>query len=87
MGKDSNIVHQYFRKEFEGVKVLVKVNPIMFKGVEITVFEDGKVDMRNMEFDQEIFDDLKEDGFETASPLEFNVYLSGLDGVLGDGGE
>ena len=67
--------------------MLVKVNPIMFKGVEITVFDDGKVEMRNMEFDQEIFDDLKVDGFEAASPLEFNVYLSGLDGVLGDGEE
>jgi hypothetical protein len=38
-----------------------------------------------MEFDQEIFEDLKEDGFDVASPLEFNLYLSGLDGLLADG--
>jgi hypothetical protein len=31
-----------------------------------------------MEFDKEIFDDLKTDGFTEASPLEFNIYLSGL---------
>ena len=86
MAKDSNIVHQYFKKEFEDFKVLVKVNPILFKGSEITVFEDGRSEMRNLEFDQEIFDDLKADGFETASPLEFNLYLSGLDELL-KGGE
>jgi hypothetical protein len=33
-----------------------------------------------MEFDPEIFEDLKADGFVEASPLEFNLYLSGLAG-------
>ena len=78
MGKDSNIVHQYFRKEFADFKVLVKVNPILFKGSEITVFADGKSEMRDMEFDQDIFEDLKADGFEDASALEFNLYAAGL---------
>jgi hypothetical protein len=82
MGKDSNIVHQYFKKGFEGFKVLVKVNPILYKGVEITVFDDGRTEMREMEFDHEIFDDLKADGFDAASPLEFNLYFSGLDSLL-----
>ena len=82
MGKDSNIVHQYFKKEFEGFKVLVKVNPILYKGAEITVYDDGRSELREMEFDQDIFDDLKADGFEAASPLEFNLYLSGLDELL-----
>lgn len=82
MGKDSNIVHQYFKKEFEGFKVLVKVNPILYNGAEITVYDDGRSELREMEFDQDIFDDLKADGFEAASPLEFNLYLSGLDELL-----
>lgn len=86
MAKDSNIVHQYFKKEFEGFKVLVKVNPILFKGVEITVFADGRSELREMVFDDQIFDDLKEDGFEASSPLEFNLYFSGLDSLLGGGG-
>lgn len=78
MAKDSNIVHQYFKKEIEGVKILVKVNPILFKGLEITVDTDGHAELREMEFDQDIFDDLKADEFEEASPLEFNLYLNGL---------
>jgi hypothetical protein len=78
MPKSSNIVHQYFRKEFEEAVILVKVNPIVYTGVEITVRRNGEVEVRDMEFDEEIFDDLAEDGFSEASPLEFNLYFSGL---------
>lgn len=75
---NSNIVHQYFKKELEGLKILVKVDPIFFKGQEIQISSKGEVELRELEFDSEIFDDLKEDGFEVASPLEFNLYLNGL---------
>jgi hypothetical protein len=78
MAKASNIVHQYFKKEFEEVKILVKVNPIGYTGTEITVLKTGEIEMRDLEFDEAIFDDLEADGFETASPLEFNLYYSGL---------
>ncbi len=78
MGKGSNIVHQYFKKEFEGYKILVKVNPITFSGSEITIGLQPEAEYREMEFDSEIFEDLKTDGFEQANPLEFNLYLSGL---------
>lgn len=78
MAKSSNIVHQYFKKEFEDATILVKVNPISFSGVEITIPKDGEAGMRELEFDEEIFDDLAEDGFQEASPLEFNLYLTGL---------
>lgn len=74
----SNIVHQYFKKEIEGAKIIVKVNPIQLKGVELVIRADGKVESRDLEFDEGIFDDLKEDGFEAASPLEFNLYQTGL---------
>ncbi|NOT76686.1 MAG: hypothetical protein HOP08_17295 [Cyclobacteriaceae bacterium] len=74
----SNIVHQYFKKEIEGAKIIVKVNPIQLKGTEITIFSDGKIESRDLEFDEQIFDDLKEDAFTEASPLEFNLYYSGL---------
>ena len=46
MGKENNIVHHYFKKEIEGTKVLVKVNPIHLKGIEITVFSDGNSELR-----------------------------------------
>ncbi len=78
MGKETNIVHQYFKKEIEGAKVLVKVNSIHWKGTELTILPDGNLELRELEFDPEIFEDLKVDGFESASPLEFNLYLSGL---------
>ncbi len=74
----SNIVHQYFKKEIEGAKIIVKVNPIQLKGIELIITMDGKVESRDLEFDEGIFDDLKEDGFEGASPLEFNLYQTGL---------
>ena len=57
---------------------MVRVNPIHYKGTEITVPDEGEVTIREMDFDEEIFDDLKADGFEECSPLEFNLYLSGL---------
>ncbi|MBL7857115.1 MAG: hypothetical protein JNM57_05445 [Cyclobacteriaceae bacterium] len=78
MVKDGNIVHQYFKKQLEGVTILVKVNPILYKGSEITLTPDGKSTLRELQFDEGIFDDLKHDGFSEASPLEFNLYYSGL---------
>ena len=78
MAKDGNIVHQYFKKEFEEATILVRVNPIHWKGTEITIFRDGKTEMRELEFDSGIVEDLNVDGFQAASPLEFNLYWSGL---------
>ncbi|MBA4054307.1 MAG: hypothetical protein C0490_06315 [Marivirga sp.] len=78
MAKDNNIVHQYFKKQHAEITILVKVNPIFFKGTEITVFSDGKTHLRELEFDENIEEDLKLDGFENASALEFNLYASGL---------
>jgi hypothetical protein len=78
MARESNIVHQYFKKKFEDVIILVKVNPIQFKGVEITLLPNGECEMRALEFDEGIMEDLATDGFEEASALEFNLYYSGL---------
>ncbi|MCD9014481.1 hypothetical protein [Parachryseolinea silvisoli] len=77
MAKGSNIVHEYFRKEIEGLTILVRVNPIHYTGTEITL-QDGVAEMREMEFDEEILEDLKVDGFTASSALEFNLYLNGL---------
>ncbi|MBT1703263.1 hypothetical protein [Chryseosolibacter indicus] len=78
MAKGSNIVHQYFKKEFDEFTILVKVNPLQFKGTEITIHKNGKTEIRDLEFDADILDDLKVDGFEAASPIEFNLYHTGL---------
>jgi len=78
MAKGSNIVHQYFKKEFEGAKILVRVNPILFTGTEISIAPDGQTEVRELELDADIFDDLKVDGFTESSPLEFNLHWNGL---------
>ena len=77
MGKESNIVHQYFKKEAEGIRILVRVNLIHLKGTEIVV-EKETVEIRDLEFDSGIFEDLAVDGFVEVNALEFNLYLSGL---------
>lgn len=78
MAKDSNIVHQYFRKELGDATLLVRVNPIRLVATEITLYKDGEPEIRELEVDREIIEDLKADGFSEASPLEFNLYLTGL---------
>ena len=80
MAKSQNIVHQYFKKELAEGKIFVKVDPIQFKGKEISISNDGTMEIRDMKFDEEIFEDLKADEFTTCSPLEFNLYESGLAG-------
>jgi hypothetical protein len=78
MAKGSNIVHQYFKKEFEDFTILVRVNPLQFKGTEITLHKNGEPEIRELEFDENIMDDLKADDFTEASALEFNLYFAGL---------
>lgn len=78
MPKDSNIVHQYFKKELEDLTILVRVNPIQLKGMEISLPKNGQPEVRELAFDEAIFEDLQADGFAEASPLEFNLYLAGL---------
>ena len=78
MGKGSNIVHQYFKKEFDDFTIIVRVNPIQFKGTEITLHKDGRSEMRDLDFDEHITEDLAHDGFSPSSPLEFNLYYNGL---------
>ncbi len=75
-----DIIHQYFKREFEGTKILVQVNPESFRGIELIVHANGKIEKTKREFDAEIFEDLAADDFVAASPLEFNLYLKGLVG-------
>lgn len=78
MSIQSNIVHQYFKKEIEGSKLLVKLNPIHLNGIELVVYAHGEVEVRELNFDEAIFEDLEADGFKEVSGMEFNLHLSGL---------
>lgn len=78
MAKNQNIVHQYFKKQHDALLILVKVNPIHYTGTEITIEQGQSPSIRELQFDADIFEDLKADEFSECSPLEFNLYFSGL---------
>ena len=78
MSIKSNIVHQYFKKEIEGSKILVKINPVHLDGLEMIIHQNGALETRQLDFDAAIWDDLAADGFEQVSGMEFNLHLSGL---------
>lgn len=78
----SNIVHRYFKKEQEGILILVRVNPVHLKGTELVIGPQGHIDRRELDFDEAIYADLQVDGFQEAGPLEFNLYASGLAGEI-----
>ena len=78
MSIKSNIVHKYFKKEIEGSKILVKVDPVHLNGVEMIVHADRKLETRSLDFDEHIWDDLQVDGFTEVNGMEYNLLLSGL---------
>ncbi|WP_111671816.1 hypothetical protein [Algoriphagus litoralis] len=69
-------ISHYFKRVFDDYQVLVMVNPTDFTGVELIVHPDGKIEKTEMEFDEEIFDDLEADEFQTCSALEFQMRLA-----------
>jgi hypothetical protein len=75
---NKNIVHQYFKKEVDGTKVLAQINPIHFTGVQINITSDGKMEAIEMESGEDIIDLLVANGFKESSALEFNLHFSGL---------
>ena len=77
MKKDA-IVFKYFKRVFDDYQVLVMVNPIDFSGTELIIHPDGKVEKTEMQYDEEIYDDLEVDEFQESSPLEFQLHLKGI---------
>lgn len=72
----SKAMSQYFKRVFDDYQVLVQVNPDTYTGIELIVHPDGKIEKTEMEFDEEIFDDLAEDNFIHCNVLEFQLYLA-----------
>ncbi len=75
---NKNIVHQYFKKEVDGTKILAQINPIHFTGVQLNIAAEGKVEAIEMEPNEDLIELLVADGFKETSPMEFNLYFSGL---------
>ena|GEM_PF-545865 len=72
---------QYFKRFFDDYRVLVRVNPSDFSGIELIVHPDGKIEKTEMTFYEEIFDDLAEDEFIHCNVLEFQIHFTKLKGL------
>ena len=77
MKKDA-IVLKYFKRVFDDYQVLVAVNPIDYSGTELIIHPNGKIEKTDMQYDDEIYDDLQVDEFKESSPLEFQLYLNNM---------
>lgn len=75
--QQKNIIHLYFKKEGEGSLTLVQINPETFQGLELTV-QAGGAKKRKLDFDENIYESLKVNGFKDSGALEFNLFLKGL---------
>jgi len=69
-------IYQYFKKEFEANKIIVRINPTSFEGLELLISETGEISKTSREFDDSIYEELDFDEFIASSPLEFNLYLA-----------
>jgi len=74
----SNVVHEYYKRQFQGFKIIVQINPVDYTGIELTIPDTGQIKRRDLEFDKTIYDDLELDEFKASSPIEFNLYIKGL---------
>ncbi|MDN3670251.1 hypothetical protein QWY93_13045 [Echinicola jeungdonensis] len=71
-------ISKYYKRTFDDYQVLVQVNPEDYSGIELIIHPSGKIEKTIMDYDEEIYDDLKVDEFEPCSPLEFNLFLKGV---------
>lgn len=74
----SNIVHQYYRKEDQEGKSLLKVNPIHRTAIEIVVPVQGEPESEEIEVPADFEALFLGQGYEPCSPFEFNLYWAGL---------
>lgn len=74
MKKDA-IVYKYFKRVFDDYQVLVAVNPIDYSGIELIIHPDERVEKNDMQYDEDIYEDLEVDEFKESSPLEFQLYM------------
>lgn len=74
----SAIVHQYYKKELENATVMLQVDPVRYLGLQLLIYKDGKMEKTKRELDENIFAELEKEGYVAAGPLEFNIYLQGL---------
>jgi len=74
----AQVIFQYFKKEIDSDKILVRINPTSMEGLELLVSSTGEVAQQMRQFDEYIYEDLTFDEFEKSSPIEFNLYLAAI---------
>ena len=62
------------------MKILVKVDEIRLRAIELTVPDSGKLLWNEVEIEEGIVEQLVASGFHATGPLEFNLYEAGLTG-------
>ena len=74
----AQVIFQYFKKEIDSDKILVRINPTSMEGLELLVASTGEIVQHTRQFDEFIYEDLTYDEFVKSSPIEFNLYLSAI---------
>ena len=72
------MIHEYFKRDFDDFIIILQLNPETYSGVELNISKDKSISKRELQFDEDIYEDLSEDKFERSSPIEFNLYLKGV---------
>jgi hypothetical protein len=72
------VIYQYYKKEIDSNKILVRINPSNWEGLELLISETGEIVRNKRSFDSSIYEDLEFDEFKESNALEFNLYLSGI---------
>jgi len=78
------VVHQYYKLNNEDFTIMVQINPLDLSGLELILAPDGTIIKTSRQFDEDIYEDLEVDGFSTASALEFNLHLKGVNARSAD---
>lgn len=74
----AKVIYEYFKKEMDEGKILVRIDPETFDGLELIVSNEGNILKTTRQFDETIYEDLEEDEFKTGQAMEFNLYLKGV---------
>ena len=72
------LIHKYYKKKFDGLLILIQLDPVALTGVELIIDEEGQMLRTERVFDEDIYLDLDADQFKTVGPMEFNLHLKGL---------
>ena len=78
MAKKSNIVFQYFKKEEKDHTIFIQYDPIQSKGATLTINSDGEMELEEVEFEGDVVEQLKADGYKEANALEYHILINGL---------